>query len=88
MAETQSVAQCLSDMKTIYMDATYFDDDLKNLEEEFEAAPDITYPTDTMKRLATKLESLQKAVSNSTIIWSLTWSNPSLNECSRCLLQK
>ena len=55
---------------------TYFDDDLKNLEEEFEAAPDITY-LDAMKRLDAKLEALQKAVSNSTIrllpiIWSLT----------------
>ena len=66
VAETLSVLQRLIDMKTIYMDATYFDDDLKNLEEEFEAAPDITYP-DAMKRLDSKLEALQKSVSNSTI---------------------
>ena len=65
MAETLSVFQHLIDMKTIYMDATYFDDDLKNLD-EFEAAPDITYP-DAMKRLDSKLEALQKADSNSTI---------------------
>ena len=64
VAETLSVLQRLIDMKTIYMDATYFD--LKNLKEEFEAAPDITYP-DAMKRLDSKLEALQKAVSNSTI---------------------
>ena len=49
-----------------YMDATYFDDDLENLEEEFEAAPDITYP-DAMKSLDAKLEALHKAVSNSAI---------------------
>ena len=66
VAETLSVLQRLIDMKTIYMDATYFDDDLKNLDEEFEAAPDITYP-DAMKRLDSKLEALQKAVSHSTI---------------------
>ena len=38
VAETLSVLQRLIDMKTIYIDATYFDDDLKNFEEDFEAA--------------------------------------------------